>query len=150
MQYLASLYIITSFLVFANAEVQVLDTRTDKKDTVTMIAGLSWHSDIDTAYAIAKKENTKVIIMVGEDHCKWCKKMKERTFIDARIKEKFEKYTLVSVKRSDKSAIKHVPSFDGNIPSLFFMQNTREPIEAVVGYFIANDLLDYVQEIEEQ
>lgn len=150
MKILTSLLIVCSFLVFANAEEKAFNTKIDQKDTITIIAGLPWHSDIDTAYAIAQKENKKVIIMVGEDYCKWCKKMKERTFIDERIKAKLEKYILVSVKRSDKFAIKHVPSFDGNIPSLFFMAADREMIEAVVGYFVANDLLEYIQEIEEQ
>lgn len=120
-----------------------------QEDSIITIAGLAWHSDIDTAFAIAAKENKQVIIMVGEDYCKWCTKMKERTFTDARIKAKLEKYTLVSVKRSDKSAIKHVPTFDGNIPSLFFMNPDRELIEPVVGYFVADDLLSYIKEIEE-
>ncbi len=75
--------------------------------------------------------------------------MKEDTFTDARIKTKLEKYTLVSVKRSDKSAIKHVPSFDGTIPSLFFMKTDRELIEPVVGYFVADDLLSYIKELED-
>ena len=120
-----------------------------KEDSIIMISGLPWHSDIDTAFTIAAKENKLVIIMVGEDYCKWCTKMKENTFTDPRIKEKLEKYTLVSVKRSDKSAIKHVPTFDGTIPSLFFMYANREMIEPVVGYFEADDLLSYIQEIEE-
>ena len=120
-----------------------------KEDTIIMIAGLPWHTDIDTAYEIAAKENKQVIIMVGEDYCKWCTKMKVRTFTDPRVKEKFERYILVSVKRSDKSAIKHVPSFDGNIPSLFFMKSNREMIEPVVGYFVPDDLLSYIKEIEE-
>ena len=120
-----------------------------KEDSIKMIAGLPWHSDIDTAYALAQKENKQVIIMVEEDYCKWCTKMKKSTFTDTRIKAKLEKYILVAVKRSDKSAIKHVPSFDGNIPSLFFMKSNREMIEPVVGYFVPDDLLSYIKEIEE-
>lgn len=121
-----------------------------KTDKITMIAGLPWHFDIETAYALAIKEKKKVIIMVGEDYCKWCTKMKEKTFTDQRVMEKLQKYVLVSVKRSDKSAIKYVPSFDGNIPSLFFMTTERELIDAVVGYFIPKDFLSYIDEIEEQ
>jgi len=143
MKYIVYLILGLSFLTFANC------AEKKQEDTITMIMGLPWHSDIDTAFAIASKENRNVIIMVGEDYCKWCTKMKEDTFTDARIKSKLERYTLVSVKRSDKSAIKHVPSFDGTIPSLFFMKTDRELIEPVVGYFVADDLLSYIKELED-
>ncbi|WP_309497724.1 DUF255 domain-containing protein [Sulfurovum sp.] len=160
MQYIVYLILGLSFLTFANSADKkelgvtpfislVQDESKKQEDTITMIAGLPWHSDIDTAFAIASKENRNVIIMVGEDYCKWCTKMKDDTFTDTRIKTKLEHYTLVSVKRSDKSAIRHVPSFDGTIPSLFFMNFDREMIESVVGYFVADDLLSYIDEIEE-
>lgn len=160
MQYIVYLLVGIFFVTFTKgSEQKKLDTNTfnviqeqesqKKEDSIIMIAGLPWHSDIDTAFTIAAKENKLVIIMVGEDYCKWCTKMKDNTFTDPRIKEKLEKYTLVSVKRSDKSAIKHVPSFDGTIPSLFFMHANREMIEPVVGYFEADDFLSYIQEIED-
>lgn len=160
MQYIVYLLVGIFLVTFAKgSEQKKFDTDTfkviqeqesqKKEDSIIMIAGLPWHSDIDTAFTIAAKENKFVIIMVGEDYCKWCTKMKDNTFTDPRIKEKLEKYTLVSVKRSDKSSIKHVPSFDGTIPSLFFMHSSREMIEPVVGYFEADDFLSYIQEIEE-
>ena len=155
-------YLLTGFFFAVStqaAEESTVSTNTFKtvqeqvskktKDSITMIAGLPWHSDIDTAYEIAAKENKHVIIMVEENYCKWCTKMKVSTFTDERIKDKLTKYILVSVKRSDKSAIKHVPEFDGNIPSLFFMKSNRDMIEPVVGYFEADDLLSYINEIED-
>lgn len=120
-----------------------------KEDSLITISGLQWHTNVDTAFDIAAKEKKRVIIMVGENYCRWCTKMKERTFTDARVREKLAAYTLVSIKRSDKSSIKHVPTFDGNIPSLFFMNSDRELIEPVVGYFVADDFLSYIKEIEE-
>lgn len=160
MKYIVYLLVGFFFITFAKGtEQKMLNTNTfkvvekkeaqKKEDSIIMIAGLPWHSDIDTAFAIAAKEDKHVIVLVEEDYCKWCKKMEASTFTDARIKEKLAKYTLVSVKRSDKSTIKHIPSFDGTIPSLFFMKPDRELIEAVVGYFIADDFLSYIKEIEE-
>jgi len=115
----------------------------NKEDSITTIAGLPWHSDIDTAFNIAQKEKKNVIVMVGEEYCKWCTKMKERTLPDVRIQTKFSQYILVSVKRSDKEAIKHVPAFDGNIPSFFFMTPKEEMVDAIIGYFTAYDFLQY-------
>ena len=118
-------------------------------DTLQTIANLSWHSNVETAFGEARKEHKNVVIMVGEESCRWCKKMKERTLTDKRIKEALANYILVSVKRSDKEALKYIPQFDGNIPSFFFMTANKETIEPVVGYFKADDFLAYIKEIEE-
>jgi len=118
-------------------------------DKLQTIANLPWHSNVEIAFSKAKKEHENVLIMVGEDDCRWCVKMKERTLTDTRIIEALKKYVLVYVKRSDKEALKYIPQFDGNIPSFFFMTENKETIEPVVGYFNADDFLQYIQEIEE-
>jgi thioredoxin-related protein len=120
-----------------------------KKDSIKIIAGLPWHSDIKSAFTLAKKEKKNVIIMVEENSCKWCRKMKELTLTDKQVQEKLKTYILVAVKRSDKNAITQIPEFDGNIPSFFFMKTDQELIEPVVGYFEAKDFLHYIKEIEE-
>jgi len=65
------------------------------------------------------------------------------------VQEQMQKYVLVSIKRSDKEAVKFVPEFDGNIPSFFFIDKNKELIESVVGYFNADDFIGYMKEIEE-
>ena len=119
-------------------------------DTVATLGNLSWHSNVKEAFALAKKENKQVIIMVGEDNCRWCIKMKKQTLTDARVQEQMQKYILVSIKRSDKEAVKFVPEFDGNIPSFFFIDENKELMESVIGYFNADDFVGYIREIEEQ
>ena len=118
-------------------------------DKVIKIENLSWHTNIKEAFKLAKVQDKNVIIMVGEDDCRWCVKMKENTLTDKRIQEHMQEYILISIKRSDKESIKYVPEFDGNIPSFFFMTNSEEMIEPIVGYFNSNDFLQYIQEIEE-
>ncbi len=114
-----------------------------------IIAGMPWQLDMQKGFSLAQKEGKNVIVMVGEDYCKWCKKMKERTLTDARIQDLMKKYVLISIKRSDKTSIKQIPEFDGNIPSFFFMKSNKELIEPVVGYFKPDDFLSYIKEIEE-
>ena len=118
-------------------------------DTVITIGNLSWHSNIKQAFTLAKEQDKDVIVMVGEDSCRWCIKMKKNTLTDRRIQEQMQKYILVSIKRSDKAAVKYVPEFDGNIPSFFFMTNKEEVMDSVVGYFKEDDFLEYIKEIEE-
>lgn len=119
-------------------------------DTESTIGNLLWHSNVKEAFLLAKEQDKNVIVMVGEDDCRWCVKMKKHTLTDARIQEHMQKYILVSVKRSDKDAIKHVPEFDGNIPSFFMMRHTEEVIDSVVGYFNPNDFLQYIEEIQDE
>ncbi len=149
-------YVLVGFLFLTSlkaTEQNTLSTATfnaeKNNDSMIMIAGLQWHSDINRAYTIAAKENKHVIVMVANEYCPWCRKMKEQTFTDTRIKEKLEKYTLVIMKHTDKSVFKHIPAFNGIVPSLFFMYPKRELIDKVVGYFSADDLLEYINDIEE-
>jgi thioredoxin-related protein len=130
-------------------EVQNIDTSISMQnspDKVTDIAGLSWHSNVVETFELAENEHKNVIVMVGEKSCRWCKKMKERTLIDPRVKKILENYVLVSIKRSDKEAIKFVPEFDGNIPSFFLMKPSKETIETIVGYYLADDFIEYLKE----
>jgi len=117
-------------------------------DSMIMIAGLPWHSDINRAYTIAAKENKEVMVMVANEYCPWCRKMKEQTFTDTRINEKLEKYTLVIMQHNDRSVYKHIPIFNRIVPSLFFMNSKRELIGKIVGYFDADELLKDINEIE--
>ncbi len=117
-------------------------------DTVETLGNLIWHSNIKEAFALAQKEKRRVVVMVGEDDCRWCIKMKKRTLSDPRVQQALQKYILVSIKRSDKASVKYVPEFDGNIPSFFFMEYSQELIEPIVGYFNADDFSEYIQEIE--
>ena len=128
------------FLTSLNATDQnTLSTATfnaeKKNDSMITIAGLPWHSDINRAYTVAAKENKHVIVMVANEYCPWCKKMKEQTFTDTRIKKKLEKYTLVIMQHYDKSIRKHIPIYNCTVPSLFFMHYMRELIDKAVGYF---------------
>jgi len=130
-------------------ENRVIEKPTSRTVHMQSIAGLSWYSHIDNALESAQKSHKNLIVMVGEASCRWCKKMKERTLTDEKVKEKMSEYILVSVKRSDKAEVAHVPEFDGSIPSFFFMKDNEEVYDSVIGYFKADDFLRYMNEIEE-
>ena len=120
-----------------------------KQVSMQNIAGLDWYLDIDSALKSAQKAHKNLIIMVGENSCRWCKKMKERTLTDVQVQNKLAEYVLVSIKRSDKASVAHVPEFDGSIPSFFFMKANEEVYDSVVGYFKADDFLRYINQVEE-
>lgn len=120
-----------------------------KEDKIVKISGYRWHTNIDNALLLAKKEHKDMIVMVSEKSCRWCVKMEQRTLVDSRVRKKLKKYILVSVKRSDKKSLKHIPMFDGSIPSFFFLEPDSDFIEAIVGYYEAGTFLEYMNEIED-
>ena len=147
------LFLIFAFFGFTacseSGENRAIENVSSTKDTIQNIAGLSWDTQIDKALKNAQKSHKNLIVMVGEESCRWCKKMKEDTLSDERIQKKLSKYILVSVKRSDKKSVAHMPEFDGKIPSFFFIEDNGEVYDSVVGYYKADDFLRYINEIEE-
>jgi thioredoxin-related protein len=131
------------------AETSLKKPLTIKKNLSKHISGLTWYLNMEDGLKQAKIENKRILIMVGEDSCRWCKKMKEETLIDVRIQNKLKQYILVSIKRSNSKQIGYLDTFDGNIPSFFLMQKNKELSESIVGYYKSDDFLDYLNEIEE-
>ena len=119
------------------------------EEKIVQISGYHWHTNIDIALKLAKEQEKNIIVMVSEDTCRWCIKMDERTLIDSRVRKKLKNYILVSIKRSDKKSVAHLPTFDGNIPSFFFLEHDTDFIESIVGYYDAEPFLEYIQEIED-
>lgn len=136
---------LTFFLLFTCCLSTSAFAETDLNST-----DLVWHTEMKSALKLAKKEHKNVLVMVGEETCRWCVKMKEETLSKKCVSERLKKYVLVSVKRSDKNAIQHLENFDGVIPSFFFMEANETPIDSIVGYFQANDFIRYIDEVEEE
>ncbi|NNJ44563.1 MAG: hypothetical protein HKP62_00960 [Sulfurovum sp.] len=54
------------------------------------------------------------------------------------------------MQRSDKKTADRIKDFTGAIPSFYFMQPDQEVFESVVGYFMTEDFLGFLNEIEEE
>ena len=120
-----------------------------KEETLGAFVNLNWETDIDHAFELAKKEHKNVMVMIECITCKWCIRMKKEALSDPRVHEKLESYILLKVQRSDKNSTKHLPGFSGAIPSFYFMEPDREVLETVIGYFVAEDFLEYLNDIDE-
>ncbi len=108
-----------------------------------------WVKDINTAFAMAKKEQRTVMVLVEGENCRWCKKMKHRTLGDENIQKKLKPYITVKVMRENESDVKDLPIIHG-VPSIFFMTAEKEVIEPVVGYFNVEDFLSYISDVEKK
>ena len=121
-----------------------------KEETLGAFEKLIWETDMDHAFERAKKEHKNVMIMVEDLRCKWCTKMKKGALSDPNVQDKLQSYILLKVQRSDKKTAKRIKDFTGAIPSFFFMQADQELFESVVGYFVTEDFLGYLNDLEEE
>ena len=119
-----------------------------KEKTLEAFDKLIWETDMDHAFERAKKENKNVMVMVEDPRCKWCTKMKKGALSDQNVQNKLQSYILLKVQRSDKDTAKRIVDFTGAIPSFYFMQPDQEVLESVIGYFVTEDFLGYLNEIE--
>lgn len=111
-------------------------------------AELIWEEDTSAAFAKAKAENKNVMLMVEAEYCRWCKKMKETTLADKTVQKRLQNYVLVKIRRCDKEAMKILPESHYPAPTIFFMTQKGEIIEKVIGYFVAEDFLTYIDDVE--
>jgi thioredoxin-related protein len=110
---------------------------------------LEWAKDINTAFALAKKEHKNVMVYVEGENCRWCKKLKHRTLSDEAVEKRLEKFVVVKVMREDPSAMSALPSIKG-VPTIFFMKADKTVVEEVVGYFNVEDFISYINSVEKK
>ncbi|MBT8343482.1 MAG: thioredoxin family protein [Sulfurovum sp.] len=120
------------------------------EETLEAYDKLIWETDMDDAFERAKKEHRNVMVMVEDTRCKWCKNMKVGALSDPNVQDILQSYILLKVQRSDKKTADRIKDFTGAIPSFYFMQPDQEVFESVVGYFMTEDFLGFLNEIEEE
>jgi thioredoxin-related protein len=129
---------------------ETIQSMQKKEEKLGDFEKLIWEIDMDHAFERAKKEHKNVMIMVEDIRCKWCTKMKKGALSDPNVQDKLQSYILLKVQRSDEKTAKRIKEFTGAIPSFYFMQPDQELFESVVGYFVTEDFLGYLNDIEEE
>ena len=110
---------------------------------------VEWVKDIDTAFALAKKEHKNIIVLVEGENCRWCKKLKHRTLSDEAIEKRLEKFVTVKVMREDPSAMSVLPPVKG-VPTIFFMKENKAVVEEILGYVDVEDFISYINDVEKK
>jgi thioredoxin-related protein len=115
----------------------------------TMLFSIEWSKDLDTAFALAKKEHKNIIVLVESENCRWCKKLKHRTLSDETVEKRLEKFVTVKVMREDAFAMSELPEVKG-VPTIFFMNENKVISDEILGYVDAEDLIIYINDIEKK
>ena len=110
---------------------------------------VEWSKDLDTAFALAKKEHKKIMVLVESKTCRWCKKLKHRTLSDEAVEKKLSKFVTVKVMREDAFAMSELPAVKG-VPTIFFMNEDKIILDEILGYVDVEDFTFYINEIEKK
>ena len=110
-------------------------------------ADIHWQKDIPTAIELAKKEHKIIMVFVEGENCRWCKKMKYRTFGDEKVEQRLQPFISVKVMRENKEAVKHLPAIQG-VPTIFFIDTDKKLLQDVIGYFDVDDFISYIDTVE--
>ena len=110
---------------------------------------LEWAKDLNSAFALAKKEQKNVMVLVEGENCSWCKKFKYRTLQDEAVEKRLEKFVVVKVMRENPSAMSQLRNTKG-VPTTFFMKANKDVIEEVIGYFSVEDFISYINDVEKK
>ena len=122
----------------------------DSKNIVPDIQGtLIWQDNVKTAFELAQKEQKNVMLMVEDERCRWCIKMKEGALSDERVKKNLQKYILLKIDRGDNESMESLPGLRGPIPSFHFFTAKKKSIDKIAGYYETEDFLGYIKEIAE-
>ena len=111
---------------------------------------LKWHHTIEEAFKTAKDEHKKVMVLVEDEQCRWCKKMKAGALSDSRVKEKLNAYVLLKIDRANQSDMEALPGLRGPIPSFHLMNADKRPLDKLAGYYDTADFLEYLTELAEE
>ena len=115
----------------------------------SMLFSIEWSKDLDTAFALAKKEHKNIMVLVESENCRWCKKLKHRTLTDETVEKRLEKFVTVKVMREDAFAMSELPEVKG-VPTIFFMNENKVISDEILGYVDAEDLIIYINDIEKK
>ena len=109
---------------------------------------IPWVDNIDEAFELTKNEHKNIIIMAVSDGCRWCDRLKEESLSNPKVLKQLERYILVQADRETPEERAILPQFR-HVPVLFFATPEREFYDDLRGYYNAEDLLSYLNEVED-
>jgi thioredoxin-related protein len=106
-----------------------------------------WLHDYREALVLAKKEHKDVYLFIGADKCRFCKKFKERTLVDEKVKRTLAEHFVPLYLSRDRHAIP-----DGferyGVPRHYFLDADGKVLDEDAGYLDAGAFLTLLNEVQ--
>jgi thioredoxin-related protein len=136
---------VNDFISYIKDVEKKVKAKAEKKQHAMM-----WYSQIDKAFLAAKKEKKRVMVMVEDAHCRWCKKMKQGTLKNEKVQEKLSHYILLKIDRANSEDMEALQGLHGPIPSFHLYDQKKHVLDTIAGYYASEDFLDYLEELSEE
>jgi len=120
------------------------------KKKVKKLLTLKWNEEIDDAFIQARAEHKKVMVMVEDEHCRWCVKMKKGALSDPGVKKELQKYVLLKIDRADEDDMKVLPDMRGPIPSFHLLSTDKKSLDKLAGYYDTGYFFEYLSKLAEE
>lgn len=85
------------------------------------------------AFEIAKKRNCPVFLFFETNHCSWCKKMKDETFSNAKVRDKLSNFVVYICNADEDRNLSRKYNISG-VPAYFILSKTEQVIKRDAGF----------------
>ena len=114
----------------------------------SLASELNRASDIDEAFKMAKKENKHVMVLMIQDNCQYCKKMKRTTFKESEVIERINnKYIFVQVHRRNDVYPENLKV--SAVPTTFFLYEDGRKISVqATGFWNKENFMSFMDDAD--
>lgn len=100
------------------------------------IGSIPWQTDLDRALAMAKANQSKVIVDVYTDWCGWCKKMDKNIYTDPKVVALSSRFVFVKLDAEDGGQGQRFASRMGvnGYPTTLILDENGRSLQTVPGY----------------
>lgn len=115
--------------------------------TVAPALAPGWESNFTTALTRAGAENKLVMVDFYTDWCRWCKKLDETTYSDAKVQEALKRVVPVKL-NAEESGREQAERFGvEGYPTIVFLNSGGHEVGRIPGYLSASAFLEEFEQI---
>ncbi len=116
------------------------------------VIGLLWlpaaflfSGELKDALLAAKKQQKPLMVMVTTESCRYCKKMKEETLQNSRVKAEISDFLFTRVDQHDPEAVHYLPAIN-YAPTIFFVSPKFKIVNSAEGYLPPHKFLPWIED----
>lgn len=104
---------------------------------------------LEKAKLEAQKQNKNIMVLIIQDNCQYCKRMKETTFKDPEIIKRIkEKYIFIEINRYKDIYPKNYLTVYGVPTTYFLYKNGSKIMRGAGGYWNKEDFLSFMDDAD--
>lgn len=128
------LLFLSLFIFVSCSQNEERKSNNSKSNTITTMSSIdNVYSNYKKAFLVAKKSNKPLFILFTTEHCRWCRKLKERTLKDKEIIKRLNNEFIVLL--LDKNHSNYPSTYNITaVPTVYITNKDEEVFTSIVGY----------------